>query len=255
MIKNITLITLFRYNNNKSRLKNLRNFLQYYRPIFENIYVVEQDTTPFGFREGSLNYIFTYNSSAFNRSWGFNVGAMESIRKDKTDGFFFCDIDVLVDIDAINRSVALLNKNMVAVNPYSSIDHLDEERVEDFNCNGFSVCKPPNGTNPSFAGGAIFISKPCFLDIKGWNEEFRGWGGEDNAMSYILHKKYPDNVTSVSSTAIHLYHAPDFKGQLKKGHDFYQNNLDICKKISQRNIDEFIKEIDIKQIGNKNKYK
>lgn len=252
-IKNTTLITQYRSCGNEDRKRNLRKFLQYYNNLFENIIVVEQDLMQSISLGNMAQYVFTYNSGVFNRSWGFNVGAMEVLKNNKPEIFFFCDVDVLVEKNAIEKSIeAIQNSNKTSANPYSYIERLNTNILSD-NVS-FNLCTGNSSSIPSYAGGALLMTRQLFLEIKGWNEEFRGWGGEDNAMLFVLRNRNKNEMHEQNGRAIHLHHHPDFKGQRKMKHKYYNNNLEVGSKISQTDIVEYIAQRKNIIIGDKIKY-
>lgn len=253
----VTLITQYRYSNNSDRAKNLAIFISYYSTIFDNIIIVEQDVKDnISDDHNKFKYIFVYNDGEFNRSWGFNVGAIEAIKDNDIDILFFCDIDVLIEEEAIDNSLRSLKFDKTSVNPYQYINHLSRQQTELFEKFYFNIYfKPQPDIIASYAGGALFMTKDLFLEIKGWNEDFRGWGGEDNAMDFILQKKCKKDMHTVKNkNAVHLFHKPDNIQKKKKDHPFYENNLKTALEMSYLSIEKYIKQRKQLVIGCENKY-
>ena len=92
-------------------------------------------------------------------------------------------------------------------------------------------------------------SKDAIFKIAGWNEDFIGWGGEDDFQT--LKVKNFLNWTELRAKCYHLYHDRENIDQ-----KWYSRNLQILQKSSQMNADALQKHIlnQVQKIGAKNKY-
>ncbi len=83
---------------------------------------------------------------------------------------------------------------MQAVKPYRRLIDLSAEETQPILAGGFDRIPPRNETDSPnregigerivFAGGSFVIRREAFVALGGWDERFRGWGGEDDALSY-----------------------------------------------------------------------
>jgi len=58
---------------------------------------------------------------------------------------------------------------------------------------------------PGAAGGALVMDRGALEGVGGWDEEFSGWGCEDDAMNHALQGR----IALMNSTACHLWHDTD----------------------------------------------
>jgi predicted glycosyltransferase involved in capsule biosynthesis len=91
--------------------------------------------------------------------------------------------------------------------------------------------------------------KEAFLRIGGYNEDFIGWGGEDDFMAVKVKNFLSWN--EMPGRCYHLFHereAPDMK--------WYQRNLQLLQKLGKLGKDELQRHIHgtLPKIGMKNKY-
>lgn len=258
MINDTVVVTTFRYCNNESRLNNLRTFKKYYRNFFNHFVIVEQDKNSSEIldiqNDEITKYVFAYNAGEFNRSWGLNIGAVQYLNDPKIKMILFCDVDVILNNEAIYESDSIVLQTGF-VNPYSCIQHLDKRITQKFE-EDFNFKSLPNKWNssPSFAGGALLMCKDIFININGWDEVYRGWGGEDNALAYLLLNKYKHLETVNNGRAIHLFHDSDFPNQVKRNHSYYQSNLNRARWITKIGVDNYLRLKRKEKIGNVERY-
>jgi len=257
MIDDTAVVTTFRYCNNESRLKNLRIFKEHYKKYYNHFVIVEQDKVSAAIPEvqsdNDIKYIFAYNAGEFNRSWGLNIGAMQFIDDVKIRNILFCDIDVILNDNAIYESEISI-KTDGFVNPYSYIKHLNEDSTKFFEEKKFTINIGGGVTTPSFAGGALLMSKEVFKEVNGWDEVYRGWGGEDNALAYLLLRRYKTFTTIKNGKAVHLFHNSDFPNQIKKNHSYYKSNLDRARWITKIGVNSYMRIKRKEKIGNIERY-
>ena len=91
--------------------------------------------------------------------------------------------------------------------------------------------------------------KDALMKIGGWNEDFIGWGGEDDYQTMKV--KHFLKWVELKSRCYHLYHervAPDNR--------FYQRTLQLLEKSSKMSKEELerVTNASIPKIGMKNKY-
>lgn len=229
----------------KNNLKTILNFLdKNSKNNFEIILVEQDDTTKIDFSlPKNCKHIFAVNKSHFNRSWAFNIGAKISL----SETLVFADCDLFFDFNEFLECCKLCKKQ------YDAIDPKGENKVLALSSEGniekhetFYVRK-----GVSFAGGICLINKSKFFDIGGWDEDFVGWGAEDDVMSYKI-KKTLSNFVSLGLKIFHLYHENAF---FTKNINAYNNNVKILKKVRLMDKQQIIEYYRDREIGNVNKYK
>jgi hypothetical protein len=101
----------------------------------------------------------------------------------------------------------------------------------------------------NISGGISMFRKESISKIAGWNEDFIGWGGEDDYQTLKVHNFL--SWTELRAKCYHLYHDKE-QPEMK----WYQRNLDLLKKTSQMDKSQLQKVIfnQLPKIGMKNKY-
>ena len=98
------------------------------------------------------------------------------------------------------------------------------------------------------------MKKNSYLDTPGWDEEFRGWGGEDSAFrDYVVAKGF--KVHSNSAIAYHLYHDREHETMNSYRQGCGENRAYYRKVYKFKSLDHMEKHrTKIIDIGNVNKY-
>jgi glycosyltransferase involved in cell wall biosynthesis len=250
---NIPKITyVIAYKHKPDRLSNLRRVLEWLAPFQGlEIVLVEQDSTS---KIAELNlrlkHIFIKSEMPFNKAWAFNVAT----KYITTPIIIFGDSDLIMNPNEFIRAVQLLD-NYDVVNPYSSvIDLTQQESQADIN-SILSINRIGRGDavddiqKVPLCGGIIMFKKDALIKIGGWNEDFIGWGAEDDMQS--LKVKMFLTHTTIPSRCYHLFHE---KAQLDM--KLYKRNLDIFNHFKVVNRDQMQNHINmtISKIGAINKY-
>lgn len=218
-----------RINNLKTVLSSLKKINSHFEII-----LVEQDCFSKAVFENNIKHIFIKNNFEFNRSWGFNVGAKNS----DTNILVFADSDIMMRSDNFLNAIEHCETYWNAINP-KGFRVLEQQKnvVSERKCN--------------FCGGICIIKKDVFFKINGWDEDFEGWGGEDDVMEIKITKML-DKTKTINFDVYHLYHQSiAAKAELSEN---YKNNLTIIEKIKDMNKDELFQYYSNKKIGNINKY-
>jgi predicted glycosyltransferase involved in capsule biosynthesis len=245
-----TFVILYRHADMR-RFANLKKVLEWAGSFTESeILIVEQDTHS---KIGHLNllparHIFTKSDMPFNRSWGFNVGAKYA----KSDVLVLTDCDLIMDpykfIEALN-----LITQYECVSPYSSVVDLTMDESHQGLPQILNINRPGRGETDNqkinICGGMTIFRKDAYLKIAGYNEDFIGWGGEDDFQAIKV-----ENFLAwheLSGRCYHLFHertAPDVK--------WYQRNLQLLQKLKALGKEELTKVINqtAGKIGMSNKY-
>lgn len=194
-MKNSSIIISYR-ETSPDRRKNIDLVLEHLRYLDElrEIIIVEQDhhpklpeTTDF------YTHIFLHNEGYFNKSWAYNVGAARATG----NKLIFHDSDLLLKTRDLVNAVKQLDI-YEAVNPYDMVYDVQKGAPNPFEC------KEIQRVGSTFAGGVVLFQKEAFFRIYGWDEEFSGWGKEDNAMSAKIFVLL--SHTSLKAEIAHLYH-------------------------------------------------
>jgi predicted glycosyltransferase involved in capsule biosynthesis len=150
------------------------------------------------------------------------------------------------------KALNMLSENDM-VNPYTSVIDLTPQETNMNINNILKIDRPGRGENDHqkvpLCGGTCIFRKEAIAKIGGWNEDFIGWGAEDDELS-IRVKKYL-KWTELKGSCYHLYHsrpAPDPTN--------YNRNLTLLNKIStltDQQTQSMIQKMTTKS-GMKNKY-
>ncbi len=155
----------------------------------------------------------------FNKSKAVN----EAVRKSTHDILCLADADALFDRDLVIRSLALIDEvGCVKVPNVSGIYGtgciaLQQESTEDL----FNASLPLNSIEVSYdyrkvANHYALVKKECFNTVGGFDENFQGWGFEDNAFFRALEVYYGQH-TPVNGQVFHLWHPSSPEQKLAKG--------------------------------------
>lgn len=256
-------IVTYRQGEGSERRDNLHAVLAWIAryPMFEAV-VVEQDAVPR--LDGPLphphcTHVFAYNPGPFNKSWGCNIG----FRLARTPWFAFADADVIVG-DAAAEALAYLRSGYKAVKPYRHLIDLDADESRRIGAGDFDWVPPRDVSNLNreasgehivFAGGMFLIARTAFVQAGGWDERFRGWGGEDDALSYCLERLRTPAVELDRRPAVHLHHERSRAATMGQPH--YADNLAVLADYRRLDDAEFARyaEIQAQIIGNREKYR
>ena len=215
------------------RLQNLLYVLRHLSAVDSiQVILVEQDRQrrlPEIDLVDQCDYIFVYNDSSFNKSWGLNIAAQRA----KTDLLVMADADMVIAHDVMQKIVDEFRNGSDAINPYLelidlsqeySIDVLSDDRKPEAIPPETSLDRGTMGHNLPFCGGIFAISAELFQAIGGMDERFSGWGGEDNAVTLRVQWFAKKMITLESETAYHLWH--------EKAHLKSLNNKDYIRNIA-----------------------
>jgi hypothetical protein len=188
-------------------LATLQTILSQHGVALECI-VVEQNTKselaelPDGVRYIHLPH--PTDPSGWYKSWAFNVGVSAA----RADVVVCHDGDLLVPCD-YGREILkfLLNGDFEVVHLQRFLFCLnrgDTERLMD--SKSLQHSSAPERVRQSWQGGTLAIKKESFFKIGGYDEDFVGWGGEDN--------EFYDRCTTLNAWRygylpfLHLWHEP-----------------------------------------------
>jgi predicted glycosyltransferase involved in capsule biosynthesis len=222
------------YRHSDERFNNIQLVLDWLSNSPSEIILVESDIdSKLELLKDKYNFkhIFLKNNYPFNKSWCFNVGWKNS----NTENIVFGDADLIMDKDKFLESVSKLQDYEV-VNPYKPVLDLTIEesqnyqKFKDFNFLT-SITRAGRGETDHqkvpFCGGIIMFRKQCLEKMAGWNEDFWGWGAEDDAQSYKVYTLETKHL-QCENRCYHLYHSRPMPNQ-----DLYFRNFNVYKQFVQ----------------------
>jgi hypothetical protein len=262
-MQKIDYVLTWRDGKDASRRANLFAVLQWLAgyPQFEPI-LIEQDTVPRldgGLPHPGCKHVFAFNPGPFNKSWGLNVG----FRHGQGAWLAFADADVVLG-NALREALDQLGSGCQVIKPYRRLVDLDETESVRVRRGEFDFVPDRPGAAPNregmgerivFAGGVFLIARAAFVRLGGWDERFRGWGGEDDAMSYRIERARLPVLELDTRAAVHLAHPRSQETTYAQPH--YAANcavLESCRRLEDPQLERF-SEIQAQIIGNRDKYR
>lgn len=266
MSKNITFVTHLRYDS-PDRLNNLQIVIDYYGnnlPDSKFIFVeddIEHNKSfdSIKWKKGTSFY-FLKNQGIYHRTKSLNYGMKQA----NTPVVVSLDTDCIVPIDSIKMCEDSLLKDNVVAWPYNGyfIDtdyNLKKQFIENTmdyniflnklddklemplssiynNCSVRCTNKEHLGT-----GGIVMFNRDLFLKYGGYNENFIGWGCEDNEivdrMKILEQKTFRDK--KLKSICFHLIHS----NAQRVDNPYFIKNSKLQENIKNMNKQEILQHI------------
>jgi glycosyltransferase involved in cell wall biosynthesis len=171
-----------------------------------------------GYRLRSFNFLCDYYSKKYEIVIGdksdihgnFSRSGSRNDGVSKTDGeiVVVIDSDNYIDISQIEKAIDAASNNNVLIKPNSKFGYVSEESTQNF-YNGKKVSldlvefqSPPASF---FHGGAYVIKRSLWDFVGGMDEEFIGYGGEDDAFHISCESKLGKTIW-IKGYDYHLYH-------------------------------------------------
>ena len=238
------------YRHSSQRLNTLRRVIDWIN-CFQGVdfILVEQDThSKISHLNLRCHHIFLKTNQPYNKSWSFNV----ALKYAKTNVIVFSDSDLIMEPNQFIQSLKLLEQYDM-VNPYKSVIDLDPQESSLPFERMMLIDRPGRGETDHqkvpICGGICIFRKDAILKIGGWDENYQGWGCEDDFVSHKV-KSFLNWVES-PNRCYHLYHnrpQPDMRT--------YQKNLQLLNQMVVLSKEDLIKVINRGLMKNamKNKY-
>lgn len=143
----------------------------------------------------------------FNRSASRNSGVAQT----QSDVAVIIDADNLIPLEQIHAAIEVARNADVMVKPFQTFGYLTEEATTKYYLDVVPTVfdnSPESFQNPpsdNFTGGAYVCKKTVWDMIGGADENFKGWGGEDDAI-HLSCINYGVPVVYVPGYDYHLYH-------------------------------------------------
>ena len=239
------------YQHKMDRLMNLKRVIEWISSFKGvEIIIVEQDSVP-RIKNISLKgtkYFFIKSDMPFNKSLCLNVG----LKNSRTQAIVFGDADIIMDSNQFIQSLNLLG-TYECVSPYNRVIDLEPQEVNAGLDNWKKITRPGRGETDiqkiCLAGGIIMFRKDAAYKIAGGSEEFVGWGGEDDHLSFKI--KSLLSWYEVPGSCFHLYHS-----KVVPNMTYYQRNLQILNQFVQMKPEDVQRQAaqNLPKIGMINKY-
>lgn len=153
-------------------------------------------------------YLYTKFDGLFNRAWVINRGIRELATGEiliLMDGDLIVDTGWFKEIFSYNEPAVAWGR-IFFLSKVNTKKYIDTGQIDIHN---YKKVRVPNIAGA--AGGATFIPRRIFFDLKGIPEVFDGWGGEDNIFLAKLYA-YGYPTKRFRSTLYHLFHSHRTKG-------------------------------------------
>lgn len=142
----------------------------------------------------------------FNRSAARNSGVDQT----QSDVAVIIDADNFIALDQIHKAIEIARNDDVMVKPFQTFGYLTEEATLRYYLDEVPVFDNNPGifqspTSDNFSGGAYVCKKTVWSKIGGADENFKGWGGEDDAI-HLSCSFYGVPIVYVPGYDYHLYH-------------------------------------------------
>jgi predicted glycosyltransferase involved in capsule biosynthesis len=249
-MNNHTFTYVIGYRHFPDRLNNLRRVLDWIN-CFGGVEVllIEQDThSKISHLNLRAKHIFLKTDKPYNKSWAFNVATNLA----KSNLIVFADSDLIMKPEEFIESLKLLEQYEM-VNPYKSVIDLNPQesgiQLEEM----IKIDRPGRGETDHqkvpICGGICMFRKDAIQRIGGWNEDFIGWGAEDDFVSHKVQQFL--NWKQLDHKCFHLFHnrtQPDMQK--------YQKNLQLLQELVKLSKDDLMRYTQkfIQKNGMKNKY-
>lgn len=156
------------------------------------------------------HYLHIHGDGLFNKCWTLNVGVRKTLGDVRT--LCFLDADMLVDRYFLERNHARFTDAAHDAHlPHTEMLSLDEassDWVIAQRCGAGSSQVPLAGARGlllrDVPGACLWTRPEVFHRIGGFDERYRGWGGEDEDMLYRITSAW--NVTQYDDVLVHLSH-------------------------------------------------
>lgn len=238
------------YRHKIDRLQNLRRVLDWINGFQGvDVIVVEQDThSKISHLSLKCRHLFLKSDKPYNKSWSFNYATKMA----KTGIIVFADSDLIMNPNQLIDGLKQI-ENYEMVNPYKSVIDLDP------NESGFQldqilqINRPGRGETDHqkvpICGGICIFRRETIDKIAGWNENFIGWGAEDDFVSVKV--QHFLNWKQMDYKCYHLFHTRE-----QPNMNEYQRNLNLLQQLAKLSKEELwkISHRDVQKNGMKNKY-
>jgi glycosyltransferase involved in cell wall biosynthesis len=176
------------------------------------------------------------DAKPFSKSKAVNHAASQATR----DIFVIADSDIILDPSLIFQSIKLLETYPWVI-PYRRVYNLDTASTQELlkHESGWPIPFVYTGKQrPQMGWGGInILQRHQFERVGGFDERFRGWGGEDDAFAFSLNHLY-GQPHRLDATIFHLWHPPGILSHYMANRGYLQAYLagteSVLKEIEKR---------------------
>ena len=238
------------YRHRLDRFNNLKRTLDWINGFAGvDVILVEQDThSKISHLPLKARHIFLKSDKPYNKAWGFNIGTKLS----KSNVIVFSDLGVIMDPNKFIEGLRAIEQYDM-VSPYSSVLDLNPQESNLQLQDMLKIDRPGRGETDNqkinICGGISIFRKDTIQKIAGWNEDFIGWGGEDDFQTIKVENFL--TYTTLPYKCYHLYHNREVPNQ-----NGYQRTLQLLQTLRNLSKDDLVKAINfsLPKIGLINKY-
>lgn len=238
------------YRHKPDRLQNLRRVLDWINGFQGvDVIVVEQDThSKISHLSLRCRHLFLKSDKPYNKSWSFNYATKMA----KSDIIVFADSDLIMHPNQLIDALKQIETHDM-VNPYKSVVDLDPNEANLQLEQIIQINRPGRGETDHqkvpICGGICIFRRETINKIAGWNENFIGWGAEDDFVS--LKVQHFLNWKQMDYKCYHLFHNRE-----QPNMNEYQKNLNLLQQLVKLSKDDLwkISHRDVPKNGLKNKY-
>ncbi|HEY2117104.1 MAG TPA: glycosyltransferase, partial [Candidatus Angelobacter sp.] len=201
------------------------------------IIVVDMGRSPFAAELGrrwANKYVFVKNDGVFERARSLNIGTALA----EHDLVLWIDNDLIVSPEFVSKAVAEMSRRQLDyLIPYTQVKYLSEIDTQQImmgtrnpdDCPPASVLRAPRGAT----GGMGLVKKSFVQTYGGMQEEFRGWGGEDDAWWHKARLLGRAAATEQRDQQVyHMFHANSgCYARQKQSNPLYGANLAVLREI------------------------
>jgi len=249
-MNNYSFTYIIGYRHTPERLQNLRRVLDWINGfVGVEVLLIEQDKhSKISHLNLKAKHIFLKTDKSYNKSWSFNYG----VKISKSNIIVFADSDLIMDPNSFIEGLKELERYEM-VNPYKSvIDLAPNESVLPLE-SIVNIDRPGRGETDHqkvpICGGICMFRKESIIKIGGWNENFIGWGAEDDLVSLKVENYI--NWKQLENKCYHLFHQRESPNMIE-----YQRNLNLLTQLKNLSKEDLLK-VSLREstkIGMKNKY-
>jgi hypothetical protein len=174
----------------------------------------------------------------------------EGLKISKNNACLIFDCDILLPKEQIDTAYLLLNNGYDVVYPYSTPQYdVPQEYFESFQTNynfseiqknitarQYGILNEPYMIKYGNTAFGMMVDKSSLGNLVYFNEEFNGWGYEDNEYLFRL-DKFGAKITRVWGPVFHVEHSRDLQHQYNH---YTNNNCSTYEHIKNMSTEELI---------------
>lgn len=217
-------VTVVILHRGDQRLPHIMHVLAAFRrqDYQHKITVVEQDSEPYArpYLEPLVDqYIYTYSNGQFARAWGMNCGVVAT----DTSHVLLHDSDLVPPTNYISEALRII-ADADGASPWYITNYLSEATSMGYPGAPREVLYQLD--NHFNKGASNIIRRDWYLEYKGMDERFVGWGAEDDAFYAKMYKlgAYARAAEPSDPSLDHLWHSQD-----NRDHPNYYRNLKMLR--------------------------